>query len=563
MSNVPDSDSGNKELIAKLSATADEIVIKSKNVEPDKTFAANLTKYHNEILVPLASELKVDSTPVVATSPTTIDNVKTLTSGIIAALGSSSKLVIASGTIDKIAEFFDQYNYSLSNGNLAYDPIFFEPQEVGKLGCGRHALNNLLGGKYFKASDGGGAFGNPDGIKSITANIHDAATVEGHRFDLSNFCKYIQANDPILGNNVEGAPDVDTNCPANEYYSASIILAVLPLIGYEIDKDSLLSTDAIIKKKDAVNVLIDKEDTLGLIINTSGPDHWWTIRKYKGGFVLKDSLVKDGPKPYSTFNKCWTTSTEKKTLVNVIAVKNRDINVSYKANIKTKIRFAMKSRKGESYTIDGNDNKPFSDWLSMLDAWLAGLDDAAIIKRLYDGEINTKIDLVSTHNNMKSHENDSAIVDKMLMQVVPISVAETVNTPGAASDVGNLVGNIKDPDDIKILVESADPSISGDFTNVPCFITTKQPTQVETFRKNKWIESTNQKFIKFWYVIDDKLNNITPDKQTFNLDGKEYKVLNTASSEIVMKSGGRRRTHKNRRRITKRRNKKGGKTKKH
>ena len=249
MSDAPDSDSDNKKLIAKLRDTADAIVRKSKNVEPDKTFTDNLTKYHNEILVPLATELNTASIPVADTSPITIDNVKTLTIGIIAALGSSSKLVIIPATIKKIAEFFDKYNYSLSNGNLAYDPIFFEPQEDGKLGCGRHALNNLLGGKYFQASDGGGAFGSPDGIKSITANIHDAATVEGHRFDLSNFCKYIQANDPILGNNIESAPGVDTDCPANEYYSASIILAVLPLIGYEIDKDSLLSTAEIKKKK--------------------------------------------------------------------------------------------------------------------------------------------------------------------------------------------------------------------------------------------------------------------------------------------------------------------------
>ena len=305
---------------------------------------------------------------------------------------------------------------------------------------------------------------------------------------------------------------------------------------------------------------------MGLIINTSGPDHWWTIRKYKVGFVFKDSLVKDGPKSYSTFNECWIASTENKTLVNVIAVKNRDINVSYKENIKTKIRFAMKSRKGESYTIDGNDNKPFSDWLFMLDAWLAGLDDAAIIKRLYDAkidEINTKIVLVSTHNNMKSHENDSVIVGEMLMQVVPIGVAETAKTPNAASGAANLVGNIKDPVDIQIMVADNDDLSDTGTQHAPCFITTKQPTQDETFRDKNWALSENKTLIKFWYVKDDAvLNNITPDKQTFNLDGKEYKVLNTASSEIVMKSGGHRRTHKNRRRITKRKNKKGGKTKK-
>ena len=574
MSDAPDSDTDNKKLIAKLSATADEIVRKSKNVEPDKTFAANLTKYHNEILVPLASELKVDSTPVVATSPITIDNVKTLTSGIIAALGSSKKPVIVSGTIDKISEFFDKYNYSLSNGNLAYDPDFFEPQEARKLGCGRHALNNLLGGKYFMASSEGMAYSTPDEIKTATANIHDAATVDSHRFDLSKFCGYLKKHDPIIGNNIEGAPKADTDCPANENYSYAIIVAILPLIGYETDKESLFGRAII--KNDSIKALINKSETLGLIINTGdGEDngHWWTIRKYNNKFVFKDSLNKK-VQPYDAFDACWNAipNNTRLTLNSVIAVKKRDIYDSYKANTQIKIRSAMEKRKRESYELNGNTNNTTEMWLSALENWFAILEDAAIIKRLYDGEIKQDFDLKSTHIDMEKN-NNNGVVDALLTEEInakrddavtgPVPVGN--NEPVLPRAIGNEAAAVQVPNEsgVRVMVKRNNDT-QHDILPYNAFVTLDNPNSDKIHGMSWTSHAENSIYKQFWYSQDKALKDINTAAKIWSYENDQgtisYPLVDY--SFVTKQKGGRRRTHKNRRRITKRKNKKGGKTKK-
>jgi hypothetical protein len=154
-------------------------------------------------------------------------------------------------------------------------------------------------------------------------------------------------------------------------------------------------------------------------------------------------------------------------------------------------------------------------------------------------------------------------------RLTPANVSELVENKRTVSSevIEELVvpSKIKDPDDIKILVQ--DPSIAGENLEPNnCFITTKTPEVGELFIGKQWVEYTGTlrvRYKQFWFITDPKLNVIKNDVSEFEYNNNKYNVV---GSPELANSGGRRRTRKNKRRITKRKvnkNKNKGKTKKH
>ena len=141
------------------------------------------------------------------------------------------------------------------------DPTFFEKQDPKSLGCGRHALNNLLGGTYF--------------IKDDSSEITDT-TVQDLPIPISlmSLCKYLTTKKAVGG---------ATPCPENENYEDSVIMGALRVIGYS-----------------ATPIILEEiSDTpVGFIANKNG-DHWVAIRREGDGYRLIDSLTKDAPSTVS------------------------------------------------------------------------------------------------------------------------------------------------------------------------------------------------------------------------------------------------------------------------
>jgi hypothetical protein len=146
----------------------------------------------------------------------------------------------------------------------APNPTFFETQDPTSLGCGRHALNNLLGGLYFVK----------DTSEEITdANIQDLSIP----ISVMSVCKYLVTKKAVLGS---------TPCPENENYEDSVIMASLRIIGYT-------ATPLILEE------ILDS--SVGFIVNKNG-DHWVAIRRTGADYTLIDSLEQSQPRAITLDN---------------------------------------------------------------------------------------------------------------------------------------------------------------------------------------------------------------------------------------------------------------------
>jgi hypothetical protein len=136
-------------------------------------------------------------------------------------------------------------------GTPAPIPGYFEVQDPKSLGCGRHALNNLLGGTYF--------------IKDDEQEITDG-NVESLEIPISlmSVCRYLVTKKQVLGSNP---------CPANENYEDSVMMGALRIIGYS-----------------ATPVILEEiQDTsVGFIVNVG--DHWVALRRNGDRYNHIDSL---------------------------------------------------------------------------------------------------------------------------------------------------------------------------------------------------------------------------------------------------------------------------------
>lgn len=148
----------------------------------------------------------------------------------------------------------------MSYGPLPYSNTFLEPQESGSAGCGRHALNNMLGGKYYIRSKSTEAYKKEE-LKQLG---------ETGPIDLKRLCLYL------------ATLRLNTNyCPENENYDIEVLQYALGIAGYDTDTiqpSALIDYDS-------------KNTVIGYIINFGGA-HWVAISK-KTGYIYKNSLGND------------------------------------------------------------------------------------------------------------------------------------------------------------------------------------------------------------------------------------------------------------------------------
>ena len=128
------------------------------------------------------------------------------------------------------------------------DPTFYEKQE--SLGCGRHALNNLLGGRYFKKE---GDY-NPDVLP----------------ISLQGLCRTMGV---ILRSRGVG----ETECPSSEFYDVSVLAAALNVLGFKASQNIT---------RDAVR---SRDDSYGFIVNKQEGAHWVALRKEGDNYRFIDS----------------------------------------------------------------------------------------------------------------------------------------------------------------------------------------------------------------------------------------------------------------------------------
>ena len=168
---------------------------------------------------------------------------------------------------------------SASNNNTSFgsfDGTFHETQE--NQGCGRHALNNLLGGKFFTSPVSRSTFKD---TKPYTLNELKIATEKlnpGDPIDLQKLCKYLNRLYSVK---------YGEYCDSSENYDQMILKTALELIGFDIaqaGKDSRFGNDA---KKLTHDIL--KGDVTGIIINESGT-HWTSVRKHEGKIYYMESV---------------------------------------------------------------------------------------------------------------------------------------------------------------------------------------------------------------------------------------------------------------------------------
>jgi hypothetical protein len=162
-----------------------------------------------------------------------------------------------------------------------YNSSFFEKQE--SLGCGRHALNNLLGRQYF--------------VKEYTPPraITEAELLTLHTtppISLQSLCRLLSTKYNLYG-----------GCPSNENYNIHILQAALDVIGHESREiwDKTTNTFAT-----TTPVTIN---TLGYLINYGG-GHYVSLRKESNNqFLYNDSMGKSN-ESFPTVDKYLTKYTD-------------------------------------------------------------------------------------------------------------------------------------------------------------------------------------------------------------------------------------------------------------
>jgi hypothetical protein len=133
---------------------------------------------------------------------------------------------------------------------LYYDPRFFEPQE--SLGCGRHALNNLLGGRYFIKDD------------------RSVFTLDSIKIPISlqSLCRFL-SNELRIFETLE--------CLEDENYDTNVLRSALNILGFPVEQ----------KTRETIE---DNPEIFGFIVNYGG-GHWVSLRRLDdGNYKYTDSV---------------------------------------------------------------------------------------------------------------------------------------------------------------------------------------------------------------------------------------------------------------------------------
>jgi len=176
---------------------------------------------------------------------------------------------------------------------------YIEPQE--SLYCGKHALNNLLGGDYFTTSSGAASYTRED-ILRIGSTLSPR-----NKLDLNRFCKLL-AQTPGLIEDPGREP-----CPDNGDFASNLLVLALRISGFQAGYINIEKQYAAFKTDNTDNLL-------GYIVNYGG-GHWVCLiyNRSSNNYIYKDSV---GPvsRSYATIAEYIG---ERTNILQILRVSNR------------------------------------------------------------------------------------------------------------------------------------------------------------------------------------------------------------------------------------------------
>jgi hypothetical protein len=359
-------------------------------------------------LTPPLSELQ--NTPVVPTeAPGEIAKLPDLQSSLnkFTGINESGDLKETPSPTEELAlqTIPDNTRKELKKGNL------FDSQESGSIGCGRHALNNLFGNKYF--------------VKDASGSITDLKQIIGPPVALQNICKFLSTKEPFdkKGENF---------CPANENYDINVLAVALGVLGY-----SATSPD----RKWITEKNTDDKDLIGYIVNF-GESHWVAFRKMQGGkYKLIDSLENSNEisKDLDDLKK-----ENKDRIIDVLQVKFEGKYVDALKTLLTPATTACKFKRGEE-VIYTKDDKPIKCVVDGFN-WDDNQKCDALVLLPLDPPGNEI--LVKDLDNVKSIETNSELSSSLVAtpNTSLTTVTSSVETPNEklnliANETPNLIAN--------------------------------------------------------------------------------------------------------------------------
>ena len=289
-------------------------------------------------------------------------------------------------------------------------PDYFQKQESAA--CGRHALNNLLGGEFFIK----GIFNTDEKYEEAELNEtgENLSSEAGKQFNLLKLCKYIAEKTAIVFTNPVNF------CQANENYDTNVLELALQVCGFKTENRT---SDLFIEEGDKTNLL-------GYIINYGG-GHWVTLKytpdKSPNDYTLVNSTSyrldrSSGTNKYIPINLHFKNIDEYKTsmaknrtnLVRTILVEKRDEQIKIDTiipSIKNEIEENEKELEEKKKKLitekkklqTGTGTDALSDeFIKLIEYYYENNTDTDILNNIFDTD----------HTILKSLENKLIEIEK-------------------------------------------------------------------------------------------------------------------------------------------------------
>ena len=299
----------------------------------------------------------------------------------------------------------------------SFDGTFHETQQ--NAGCGRHALNNLLGGTFFTSPTTEDAFKNTNPYTLVELKTAIGILNENDPLDLQKLCKCLNAIYPV-----KYCPSVDNGincCQVAENYDQMVLRTALELIGFDVvpgGQGAVFGKDS--KKFNSSD--LDGNIT-GILINPGG--HWTSARKHKGKIYHMNS-INTNPQESQSSNKIITPSDLNDILKDtiVLVVGPYIVNSGKKDFIRLKIESIGKDMTDENVTIAGESEERSIRGLMYDDLPLIidDITDVKLINILYENEIYIKAPYTDLANYIVLFGNHT---DKTKMQADLVKLLTT------------------------------------------------------------------------------------------------------------------------------------------
>lgn len=267
----------------------------------------------------------------------------------------------------------------------SFDGTFHETQQ--NAGCGRHALNNLLGGTFFTSPTTEDAFKNTNPYTLVELKTAIGILNTSDPLDLQKLCKCLNDIYPV-----KYCPSVDNGincCQVAENYDQMVLRTALELIGFDVvpgGQGAVFGSDA--KKFNSRDL---DENITGILINPGG--HWTSARKHNGKIYYMNS-INTNPQESQSSNKIITTYELNNILTDtiVLVVGPYIANSGKKDFIRLKIESIAKDVTDDNITIAGESGARsirsliYDDLPLIID----DITDVKLINILYENEIYIK-----------------------------------------------------------------------------------------------------------------------------------------------------------------------------